>query len=42
MQCVQDARGNSVPSILLHLERRLYDQGGLAMEGIFLLAADGA
>jgi hypothetical protein len=42
MQCAHDARGNSVPSILLHLQRRLYDQGGLATEGIFRVAADGA
>ena len=42
MQCAHDARGNSVPSILLHLQRRLYDQGGLTTEGIFRVAADGA
>uniref|UniRef100_A0ACD5XF00 Uncharacterized protein n=1 Tax=Avena sativa TaxID=4498 RepID=A0ACD5XF00_AVESA len=42
MQCAHDSRGNSVPSILLHLQRRLYDQGGLATEGIFRVAADGA
>jgi len=35
MQCSYDARGNSVPTILLHLQRRLYDQGGLAAEGLF-------
>uniref|UniRef100_A0ACD5XHH6 Uncharacterized protein n=1 Tax=Avena sativa TaxID=4498 RepID=A0ACD5XHH6_AVESA len=42
MQCAHDSRGNSVPSILLHLQRRLYDQGGLATEGIFRVAADDA
>jgi hypothetical protein len=42
MQCSYDGRGNSVPTILLHLQRRLYDQGGLAAEGVFRIAADGA
>ncbi|CAL4971953.1 unnamed protein product [Urochloa decumbens] len=42
MQCSYDGRGNSVPTILLHLQRRLYTQGGLAAEGIFRIAADGA
>lgn len=42
MQCSYDGRGNSVPTILLHLQRRLYDQGGLAAEGIFRITADGA
>ncbi|PVH37450.1 hypothetical protein PAHAL_5G006800 [Panicum hallii] len=40
MQCSYDARGNSVPTILLHLQRRLYDQGGLATEGIFRITAE--
>ncbi|CAM0147841.1 unnamed protein product [Urochloa decumbens] len=38
MQCSYDG----VPTILLHLQRRLYQQGGLAAEGIFRIAADGA
>ncbi|KAM3355152.1 hypothetical protein ACQJBY_025750 [Aegilops geniculata] len=42
MQCAHDARGNSVPTILLLLQRRLYEQGGLKTEGIFRVAADGA
>ncbi|CAO1943189.1 unnamed protein product [Urochloa humidicola] len=42
MHCSYDGRGNSVPTILLHLQRRLYTQGGLAAEGIFRIAADGA
>lgn len=40
MQCSYDGRGNSVPTILLHLQRRLYDQGGLATEGIFRITAE--
>ncbi|CAI9107985.1 OLC1v1007485C2 [Oldenlandia corymbosa var. corymbosa] len=35
MQCSYDARGNSVPTILLLLQERLYSQGGLKAEGIF-------
>lgn len=42
MQCSYDGRGNSVPTVLLHLQRRLVDQGGLRAEGIFRVAADGA
>jgi hypothetical protein len=42
MHCSYDGRGNSVPTILLHLQRRLYHQGGLAAEGIFRIAADAA
>lgn len=42
MQCSYDARGNSVPAVLLHMQRRLYDLGGLSAEGIFRVAADGA
>ncbi|OEL14825.1 Rho GTPase-activating protein 2 [Dichanthelium oligosanthes] len=41
MQCSYDGRGNSVPTILLHLQRRLYDQGGLEAEGIFRITAEG-
>lgn len=35
MQCSYDTRGNSVPTILLLLQERLYAQGGLKAEGIF-------
>ncbi|CAO2195995.1 unnamed protein product [Urochloa humidicola] len=38
MHCSYDG----VPTILLHLQRRLYTLGGLAAEGIFRIAADGA
>ncbi|MCL7043430.1 hypothetical protein MKW94_017504 [Papaver nudicaule] len=35
MQCSYDHRGNSVPTILLMMQRRLYSGGGLQAEGIF-------
>ncbi|PKI70535.1 hypothetical protein CRG98_009040 [Punica granatum] len=35
MQCSFDSKGNSVPSILLLMQERLYSQGGLKAEGIF-------
>ncbi|KAL8087697.1 hypothetical protein AgCh_037737 [Apium graveolens] len=35
MQCSYDSRGNSVPTILLLMQERLYSQGGLKSEGIF-------
>ncbi|KAL5832570.1 hypothetical protein ACOSQ3_016244 [Xanthoceras sorbifolium] len=35
MQLSFDSRGNSVPTILLLMQRRLYSQGGLQVEGIF-------
>ncbi|KAI6674691.1 hypothetical protein NL676_002597 [Syzygium grande] len=35
MQCSFDSRGNSVPSILLLMQERLYSQDGLKAEGIF-------
>ncbi|KAM7495928.1 hypothetical protein LguiA_020342 [Lonicera macranthoides] len=35
MQCSYDSRGNSVPTILLLMQDRLYTQGGLKAEGIF-------
>ncbi|CAK9145138.1 unnamed protein product [Ilex paraguariensis] len=35
MQLSFDSRGNSVPTILLMMQRRLYAQGGLQAEGIF-------
>ncbi|XP_074564111.1 rho GTPase-activating protein 1-like [Curcuma longa] len=40
MQCSYDARGNSVPTILLLMQRRLYEQGGLRAEGIFRINAE--
>ncbi|KAK8711550.1 hypothetical protein V6N13_146831 [Hibiscus sabdariffa] len=35
MQCSFDSNGNSVPTILLLMQERLYSQGGLKAEGIF-------
>ncbi|KAJ7972870.1 Rho GTPase-activating protein [Quillaja saponaria] len=35
MQCSYDSEGNSVPTILLLMQERLYSQGGLKAEGIF-------
>ncbi|KAL1827402.1 hypothetical protein ACET3Z_005814 [Daucus carota] len=35
MQCDYDSRGNSVPTILLLMQERLYTQKGLKAEGIF-------
>ncbi|RLN29823.1 rho GTPase-activating protein 2 [Panicum miliaceum] len=35
MQCTYDGKGNSVPTILLLMQERLYAQGGLKAEGIF-------
>ncbi|KAG8486134.1 hypothetical protein CXB51_019517 [Gossypium anomalum] len=35
MQCSLDPKGNSVPTILLLMQERLYSQGGLQAEGIF-------
>ncbi|KAK6260156.1 CRIB domain - like 2 [Theobroma cacao] len=35
MQCSIDSKGNSVPTILLLLQERLFSQGGLKAEGIF-------
>ncbi|KAL1204112.1 Rho GTPase-activating protein 5 [Cardamine amara subsp. amara] len=40
MQLSYDSRGNCVPTILLLLQRRLYDQGGLQIEGIFRITGD--
>ncbi|XP_042511349.1 rho GTPase-activating protein 5-like isoform X2 [Macadamia integrifolia] len=40
MQMSFDSRGNSVPTILLLLQRRLYAQGGLQAEGIFRINAE--
>lgn len=35
MQCSIDERGNSVPTILIMMQKRLYQGGGLQAEGIF-------
>ncbi|KAL0905500.1 hypothetical protein M5K25_023924 [Dendrobium thyrsiflorum] len=40
MQCSYDCRGNSVPTILLLMQRSLYEQGGLRAEGIFRINAE--
>ncbi|CAN6280402.1 unnamed protein product [Urochloa humidicola] len=40
MQCSYDRRGNSVPTILLTMQRKLYALGGLQAEGIFRINAD--
>ncbi|XP_076888541.1 rho GTPase-activating protein 5-like [Bidens hawaiensis] len=40
MQCSYDGRGNSVPTILLVMQRRLYAGGGLQAEGIFRINAE--
>ncbi|MBA0824115.1 hypothetical protein Goarm_020798 [Gossypium armourianum] len=40
MQLSFDCRGNSVPTILLLMQRHLYDKGGLQAEGIFRINAE--
>ncbi|CAN0916806.1 Rho GTPase-activating protein 1 [Linum grandiflorum] len=40
MQLSYDTRGNSVPTILLLMQHRLYAQGGLQAEGIFRISAE--
>ncbi|KAK8693657.1 hypothetical protein V6N13_071230 [Hibiscus sabdariffa] len=40
MQCSYDDRGNSVPTILLMMQKRLYAEGGLKAEGIFRINAE--
>ncbi|CAM6013863.1 unnamed protein product [Sphagnum balticum] len=35
MQCSYDLQGNMVPTLLLRLQKRLYEKGGLKVEGIF-------
>ncbi|XP_020580606.1 rho GTPase-activating protein 5-like [Phalaenopsis equestris] len=40
MKCSYDSRGNSVPTILLSMQRYLYSQGGLKVEGIFRINAE--
>ncbi|XP_076946935.1 rho GTPase-activating protein 1-like [Bidens hawaiensis] len=42
MQLSFDSRGNSVPTILLMMQSRLYAQGGLQAEGIFRINGDNA
>ncbi|KAK4492271.1 hypothetical protein RD792_003074 [Penstemon davidsonii] len=39
MQLSYDPRGNSIPTILLLMQRHLYSLGGLQVEGIFRLTA---
>ncbi|XP_075484679.1 rho GTPase-activating protein 1-like [Primulina tabacum] len=39
MQLSYDPRGNSIPTILLLMQRHLYSQGGLQAEGIFRITA---
>ncbi|XP_047975934.1 rho GTPase-activating protein 5-like [Salvia hispanica] len=39
MQLSYDPRGNSIPTILLLLQRHMYSQGGLQAEGIFRITA---
>ncbi|KAM1019595.1 hypothetical protein ACFX13_041672 [Malus domestica] len=40
MQCSFDNNGNSVPTILLMMQKRLYSGGGLKAEGIFRITAE--
>ncbi|KAM1695787.1 hypothetical protein ACFXTN_027390 [Malus domestica] len=40
MQLSYDSRGNSVPTILLLMQGRLYAEGGLQAEGIFRINAE--
>ncbi|XP_020274284.1 rho GTPase-activating protein 5-like [Asparagus officinalis] len=40
MQCGYDSNGNSVPTILLLMQERLYSQGGLKAEGIFRITPE--
>ncbi|XP_061357377.1 rho GTPase-activating protein 5-like [Gastrolobium bilobum] len=40
MQCSYDDRGNSVPTILLKMQKQLYSEGGLKAEGIFRINAE--
>ncbi|KAL2323068.1 hypothetical protein Fmac_027447 [Flemingia macrophylla] len=40
MQLSYDYRGNSVPTILLLMQRQLYAQGGMQTEGIFRINAE--
>ncbi|TVT99706.1 hypothetical protein EJB05_54906 [Eragrostis curvula] len=40
LQCSYDQRGNSVPTILLMMQRNLYAREGLKIEGIFRINAE--
>ncbi|XP_010251774.1 PREDICTED: rho GTPase-activating protein 3-like [Nelumbo nucifera] len=40
MQCSHDQRGNSVPTVLLMMQRQLYSGNGLQAEGIFRINAE--
>ncbi|XP_020170724.1 rho GTPase-activating protein 5 [Aegilops tauschii subsp. strangulata] len=40
LQCSYDQRGNSVPTILLTMQRKLYLREGLKIEGIFRINAE--
>ncbi|KAI3518819.1 hypothetical protein L1887_07637 [Cichorium endivia] len=40
MQLSHDFRGNSIPTILLLMQHRLYSQGGLQAEGVFRINAE--
>ncbi|KAL6882683.1 hypothetical protein ACP4OV_011373 [Aristida adscensionis] len=40
LQCSYDQRGNSVPTILLMIQRKLYIRNGLKIEGIFRINAE--
>ncbi|CAO2043417.1 unnamed protein product [Urochloa humidicola] len=40
LQCSYDQRGNSVPTILLLMQRKLYIREGLKIEGIFRINAE--
>ncbi|KAJ1272350.1 hypothetical protein BS78_06G195100 [Paspalum vaginatum] len=40
LQCSYDQRGNSVPTILLMMQRKLYARDGLKIEGIFRINAE--
>lgn len=37
MQCSYDSKGNSVPTILLLMQERLYSQGGLKVSAKFMI-----
>lgn len=39
MQCSYDQRGNSVPTILLMMQKRLYSGGGLQVCDFYTLAS---
>ncbi|MCS4558862.1 hypothetical protein L9G74_20810, partial [Shewanella sp. C32] len=40
LQCSFDHKGNSVPTILLMMQRKLYEREGLKIEGIFRINAE--